>query len=81
MDVLNLVVIVLAILLIAFWLGVAFCFVVLEPQMQRRARAAMERRYRARITALERRVDVQIVAEAFRAGREEVLPVIEGESE
>ena len=62
--------IVIGTLAVAFWLGVAFCFVAMEPLARRRIYEEMEHRYRARIGYLQSRLDVETVAEAFRADRE-----------
>ena len=77
--------IVAGILLVVFWLGAAFCFVVFEPAMRRRAYEAMERRFVARLRVLEGRLALYQVEDDFRRQGQEYatacLPVIEAEGE
>lgn len=74
------------VLFVAFWLGAAFCYVVIEPIARRQAYDAMQRRFALRIRLLEGRVEAANVAEGFRAhyGRgydTSALPVIDAEGE
>lgn len=81
MDELNAMAILAACLFVAFWLGFALCFVVIEPVLRRRAHAAADAQHRARIRQLENQMAIQRIGGELREQARAAVDVMDAEVE